>query len=459
MSEQAALTMRLSEWIATTSDHDIPGTVLHQTKRVILDFVACAIVGATSNTARIVQQLLAETDSDTSSGVIGTPLRMSPAGAALANGTAVHAFDVDDGYTPGSFHPGGPVLSAVVAAAEAQGASAADILRAATLGYELSCRLAGAGHPATRRRGFHNTPVAGVFGAAAGVAAILGLGADDTASALGLAGSHAGGLFEFLGQGSEVKRLHAGKAGRDGLLSAQLAARGLTGPRTVLEGPNGYFQAFAGGDYDSGHLMDGLGEDWRMLRSYVKPYPCCRHLHGPIDAVRQLQEEAPIDLDGLEAVTVDTYDLASGHDLRTVDDLLDAQMSLPFAVAVSIVHGEPGLQAFSQAVRSDPVVRRVMERVEVRSSSDCEREYPAKRPARVTVRSAGGERSVYVPQPYGEPDNPISDTDLDAKLARLAAPIIGEERCKEIAAEVWAFDDPPRLFGLLAGPAERPLFA
>ena len=443
------LTAALADWAGSLRYDDLPDDVVHQAKRVILDYIAATVAGSVSGPAKIVQGYLEATEGSGPATVLGTSLRFSAANAALANGTAAHGLELDDGYTPGGFHPGGPTLSGVLAMAQGRKSSAEEVLLATVIGFELSCRLAGAGHPATWRRGFHNTPIAGVFGSAVGVTALLGGDAEAMTHAMGIAGSHAGGLFEFLGSGAEVKRLHAGKAGRDGLISADLAARGLTGPRTVLEGKNGYLHAFADDDYDQEHLIGGLSTDWRMLQTYVKPYPCCRHLHGPIDAVLALSKQSPIDVDAVESVRVETFTAASRHGGKSVEDFLDAQMSIPYAIAVTLLHGVPLLEHFESDVRQDPRVRRLIDLVEVEEAEDCVRDFPAQRPARVTLRVAGEERVLRIDQPYGEPSNPVLDDDLEAKLHRLAEPILGADRCKRIVSEVWSFDDPQELFTLL----------
>lgn len=447
------LTATLAEWAAGLRVADLPPEVVHQAKRVILDYLAATIPGSATGPARIVQDWCREQGGHEAATVFGTPLRLTPAHAALANGTAAHGLELDDGYTPGGYHPGGPNLSAILAAAEARGSGPEDILLATVVGFELSCRLAGAGHPATWRRGFHNTPIAGVFGAAAGVARLLGGDADVVLNALGIAGSHAGGLFEFLGSGAEVKRFHAGKAARDGLISAELADRGLTGPRTVIEGSNGYGHAFADDALDVDHLIGELGSRWQILKTYVKPYPCCRHLHGPIDAILELAQEEPIDVDDLRAIRVETFTVASRHGLTEVTDFLDAQMSIPYAIAVTLLHGVPGLDEFSEEVRRSPEVRRLIDLVEVTEAEDCSRDFPAMRPARVTLVGSGGERQLRIDQPLGEPGNPVSDADLEAKLERLAGPVVGPGRTKRIIEETWAFDDPARLFAEVGGEA------
>jgi 2-methylcitrate dehydratase PrpD len=446
------LTAELVEWAAGLRFADLPDPVVHQAKRVLLDYVAAALVGTTSEAAQILRDYVA-TEGGSAATVIGTSVRASAPSAALVNGTATHGLEVDDGYTPGSTHPGGPIGSAVLAVGEAHGSGPEDLLLATVIGLELHCRIGGAGHPATWRRGFHNTSLNGVFGAAAAAARLLGADRAVLGHALGIAGSHAGGLFEFLHGGGEVKRLHPGKAARDGVVSAELAVRGLTGPTTVLEGPSGYFRAFADDDYDAEHLVGGLGEQWRMLGMYVKPYPCCRHLHGPIDAILAMAAERPIDVEAVESVRVETFTAASRHGSKNTDDFIAAQLSIPYAVAVTMLHGEPGLEHFGDEVRADPRIARIVDVVEVEEAADCVRDYPAMRPARVTVREGGRERVLRIDQPYGEPSNPVSDDDLERKLLRLAGPVVGEQRCTEIAEAVWAFDDPARLFSLLGAPA------
>jgi 2-methylcitrate dehydratase PrpD len=448
----APLTAQLVDWGASVRFDDLPDEVVHQAKRVILDYVAATLVGSTSTPARIVQRYVAETEPPGAATVLGSALRATAPSAALVNGTAAHGLEVDDGYTPGSTHPGGPIGSAVLAVAEARAAGPQQILLAMAIGLELTCRIGGAGHPATWRRGFHNTAINGVFGAAAAATRLMDRDRSDLANALGIAGSHSGGLFEFLHGGGEVKRLHPGKAARDGIVSAELAMRGLTGPSTVLEGPAGYLHAFADGDYDVDHLVGGLGVRWRMLDMYVKPYPCCRHLHGPIDAILQLAGEEPIDVDAVESVRVETFPAAARHGGKRIDDFIAAQMSIPYAVAVTMLYGVPSMEHFGAEVRTDPRIARIVDVVEVEEAEDCVRDYPAMRPARVTVRAGSRERVLRIDQPYGEPSNPMSDADLESKLHRLAGPVVGERRCTEIAAAIWGLDDPERLFALLGAP-------
>ena len=450
--EGRPLTMELAEFVACTSVGDLTPEVRHQVKRVIVDYLAATVLGSRARPAVIVREHACRTDASNSATVIGTGVRLSPAGAALANGTASHAYDVDDGYTPGGCHPSGPVVSAAFAAAERLQSSSEDLVRAVALGDEVACRLAGATHPAQRHRSFHNTALVGVFGAAAAVSALLGTDAVGVANAFGLAGAQAGGLLSFLDQGCDVKRYHTGKAGRDGLVSAELAADGLTGPTTVLESRHGYLEAFAGGHGDVDHLLGELGTTWRMMRTYNKPYPCCRHVHGAVDAALFLREEHGLRPDSIGSVKVETFALAASHDDRVVHNLLDAQMSLPYAVAAALVYGDVGMKQFEDEARDDPQLNAILEIIHVEEDEALTRAYPSTRPARVTIQADGTEYLAEVAQPLGEPDNPISDEALTVKFRRLASPIIGAQPAEDVLEVAWTLDDPARLFDVLATP-------
>jgi len=449
MVDRRPLTRDLACWLVDARQAPLPPEVEHHARRVLLDYVAAVLAGSHSESAVRVQQYLETSESPGHIPVFGTSLRFSPGQAALANGTASHGLEVDDGYTPGAFHPGAPVISAALAAAEDHGSSMGDLLRAISLGFELSCRLAGAGHPVTWQRGLHNTPLAGVFGAATAVSALLRADEQQTVDALGLAGSHAGGLFEFLGTGAEVKRLHAGKAARDGLVCAELAVRGLSGPGTVIEGDAGYDRVFVDGRLDEAHLVDELGTTWRMLRTYVKPYPCCRHLHGPIDGILELSAEYGLRADRVRAVDVGTYPVATKHGFADVDDFVDAQMSIPYAVAVALLFGAPALQHFGREFRRDPDVRRILSLVHVHEAAECTRDYPAMRPARIRVVTDEGVLETRIDQPLGEPDRPLDDADLTAKLHRLADPVCPPGTVDAVADVIWTGDESAALFAAL----------
>ncbi|MEV4604597.1 MmgE/PrpD family protein [Amycolatopsis sp. NPDC049253] len=441
-------TAQIASWAAQLADAPLPEQVVTHVKRLLLDHLGGVVAASRFPVAKLVAGYAGDANPGTEATAVGFG-RLSAEGAALVNGTAAHSLEVDDGYTPGSVHPSAVAFPAVLAAAQRHDATPERLLAGAAVALELTCRLAAAGHPATWRNGFHNTPVAGVIGAAAGVSTVLGSDAHVIEHALGIAASHAGGLFAFLGQDAEVKRLHAGKAARDGLASAELAARGLTGPAGVLEGKKGYFEAFAHNDHDADVLLAGLGSEWTLLRTYVKPYPCCRHLHGPIDAALELRTTPGFDATRITRITVGTYTVASHHNATTVDSFLGAQMSIPHTVAVALLLGEVGLAEFEAGTYGRDDVRALAAKVGVGADPEADAVYPAQRPARVTIEFDGAEPlSLRVAQPYGEPDNPVSDAALEEKFRRLCTPVLGADGVTKAIDAIRALEDLSFLPGL-----------
>ncbi|MFF5986243.1 MmgE/PrpD family protein [Prauserella flavalba] len=439
MSAQG-LTAHVAGWVSEQAATPLSPEVEHHVKRLILDHLGGVIASATTPVSKAVAAHARESYGGDGATGIGAG-RLSALGAALVNGTAAHGLEVDDGYTPGSVHPSAVALPAVLAAAQQAGADPERTLAASAIALELTCRLAAAGHPATWRNHFHNTPLTGVVASAAGVAGLLGLDTERVQDALGIAGSHAGGLFEFLGQSAEVKRVHPGKAARDGIASAQLAAAGVTGPHTVLEGTHGYFAAFARDEWSPETVRDGLGSRWTLLDTYVKPYPSCRHLHGPIDAALALRERHGLTAADVEQAHVGTYTVATHHSHTEVNGLLDAQMSIPYAVAAALARGKVALAEFGDEARADAEIGRLTRAVAVEVDQAAQDVYPKARPATLTLTLRDGRTvAETVEQPYGEPSNPMSDESLAGKFHALVDPILGEAAAAELIDAVWALD-------------------
>ena len=342
--------------------------------------------------------------------MIGTPERLSGR-RGVGERTAAHALDLDDGTRLVRVTRRSDLLRG--AGGGRAGGWPGD--RAAIA--RLRDRLAASPGDAPRNAAASTTPLVGTFGAMIGVASLHGASAEHMVAGIGNAASHAGGLLTFLDDGTELRRLHAGKAARDGLASAELAIAGLRGPARALESAHGYFAAFAGSVVDGEHLLGGLGDRWRMLDTYNKPYPCCRHVHGAIDAALALRDQHALNVEMIDAIDVATFAIAADHDRVDIHNTLDAQMSLPYSVAVALVHGDVGMEHFESAARADPAVQRLTRATTVRADPDLTVSYPANRPARVAISTSAGEVVGEIMQPYGGPANPMSDDDLDRKLA------------------------------------------
>ena len=443
--------LKLAEHVARTRYDDLPPEVVHAFKRALLDHVTCALAGSSMPVSRALLSFYRETDASRAATVIGAEARLSAQNAALVNGANTHGLDFDDGTTHGSAHPSGAIFPAVLAAAEQHGAEPRAVILAAALGYDVMVRIAAAMHPVTAKRGFHNTPLAGVFGAAAAVASLLKLDAAQANHALGLAGSFAGGIRQYLDDGAEVKRIHPGKAARDGLLCAEFARRGVTGPGKVLEGRYGFADTHAGGELKWDRLLDRLGQRWEITGIYFKPYPCCRHYHSAIDGIVALRSEHGIRPADVESLRIGLYAVGvSGHDHKHCDNILDAQMSAPVGAALAVVDGAIAAHQFLPESLARPDVRRMIGIAETRLDEECERLYPARRSGAVEIGLKGGRKvAARVLDPRGEGENPMTDADLERKFAANCEPLIGKRRCADILHTLWRFEEAPDVGALL----------
>ena len=441
----AGATARLAEHVAARRYEELSANVIHAFKRAFQDQVTCAIAGSAMPVSRALLQYFEETDATRVASVVGTRTRLSAQNAALVNGANTHGLDFDDGHTNGSAHPSGVIFPAVLAAAEQYGATPQRIIVAAVMGYDVMCRIAAAGHPSTARRGWHNTAIAGVFGAAAAVSKLLRLDSEQTRNALGLAGSFAGGIREYLDEGAEIKRLHPGKAARDGLLCAEFAKRGITGPSKVLEGRYGFGNVHADGEMKWDRLVLGLGERYEIESAYFKPYPCCRHYHSVIDGILSLREQHGFTQSQVKHIHIGLYAVGvNGHDHKHFDNLLDAQMSAPVAAALAVVDGDIAAQRFLPESLERPEVQRLIEASDTAVDEECERIYPGRRSG--VVRIELNDRRSFekrVLDPKGEGENPMTDVDLQRKFTVNCEPVVGKAKCERLRQVIWSFDQQP----------------
>ncbi len=433
----------LAQHAANTTYAALPPAVLPAFKRALIDFLACAISGSTMPVSKAMLDYFAQNDATRHATVIGSGMKLSASNAAFINGANVHGLDFDDGYMQAAAHPGGAVFPAVLACAERLGSSAKEVITAVTVGYDIMLRIGAAIHPAAATRGFHNTAIAGVFGATAGAASLLKLDTAQTLNALGLAGSFASGIREYLDEGAEVKRMHPGKAARDGLLCAEFAKRGITGPSKVLEGRYGLFHTHVGDAVRWDRLLDGLGTRFEITAVYFKPYPSCRGTHPFIEGIQKLRAEHGFSATEVEHVELGGNALAiNGHDYKHYDNVLDAQMSVPYTAALAVAFGDVTTQMFLPATLQRPELAALVQRVDSYVDDDCERAYPAKRTAVIRMRLTDGRKlEQRVTDPKGDSVNPMSNEDLERKLVSNCESVIGKETCASLLAHAWNFEN------------------
>jgi len=437
-------TRQLANFTADLRQGEIDGFARRAACRHLIDTLGAMIAGAPqASTSAVLHAYRRAGVPEGRVQVPGMRQRFDALQAAYVGGAASHGLEVDDGYRPGSVHPGTVVIPAALALAASIGASGTDLVRAIVAGYEATGRIAAACHPHARWRGFHNTGIAGVFGAAAAASVLLGFEADQVENAFGIAGSGAAGLFSFAAGGD----VHPGHAAREGLLAALLTDGGLAGPRGILEFKEGFFNAFAGGDRDYGSIdLLAFGDNHPrsalvIANCYMKPHACCRHIHSAVDAVLDIAGAERLRPEDIAAVRIGTYAIAASHAAIGWSEMTTAQMSFPFVVAVALVRGHVGLHDFDDAARADAAVNAMTMRIHVGIDAQCDMDYPRLRAAKVEVETTDGRRfKRYVPEPYGAASNPLSDDVLAAKFIDLAGPQIGQARAQAGLDMLWRIE-------------------
>ena len=461
----AGPTAALAGFVSGVRATPIPDAVRTVLERAVVDAVGCALFGLTREEGRLVQAFAAEQGGHPEASLWASGgLRVSCLNAALASGTAIHAFDFDDHHRA-KIHPGAAVLPVVLALGEHRHIDGPTCLAALAAGYEVMTRVSLAANPnASRMKGWHLTGTCGTFGAAAAAAVILGLDASTTASALGLAGTQSAGLWAFNADGAMSKRLHPGRSAQSGLMAALLAHKGFTGPRHILEAEDGGFLTATSDAPRPEEATRGLGEEWRTEQVCFKPYSCCGSNHSSVDAARDLMHEHGFTAGQVERVVVGVsrvVERQTGFPYHP-STVLNAQMSLRYDVAVALADDAALVEQFTPARIADPAVTDLASRVAIEVDPEMDAIYPGRYAGIVTVTLTDGRRlRKRVDFSKGMPENPMSLEEIHAKFRSLATAAVGEPEAERLLARlVTLFDEPDvahvgRLLGSLSLQRDR----
>ena len=446
----AGETRKLAEFISAAKFEDLPAEVVHHAKRVILDHLGIATLGATSASAKKVVQTVKLLGGKEESTIIGESGRFSPVWASLANGTMAYSQMIDDIYAArGWAHPGNAVISAALALAERRGTSGADFITAVVMGYEGTCRAADAGGPSVNDLGFRISATNAHFGAAAAGAKVVGLDVEGCCHALGLAGAMASGVWEEGVVHSLAQPLHAGRASSNGVLATLLATDGLSAGDTIFEGKEGrrgYFNVFSN-DPDLRQLVDGLGSTYMISRIGFKFHPAAGGISPAIDAMLALAEKHGIVAQDVEKITVRTHKLeVAHHDNPDPDTTFTAIQSNQYCVARALVDGKVLASDMAPGRLKEPEVRNLMGKISIEVDDQHEAAFPFLMSATVVVQTVDGK--IYeetTKAAKGMPANPASDEDLEAKFHSLVSGVIPKGRADEIRATVWRLEEVPHI--------------
>lgn len=417
---------KLSRFVSTLNYDALPASVVAKAKVHIADTLGAALAGARSNEFSISVKSLRP------NGIVplwGTGLAASTRDAAILNGCAAHAFELDD--SGGCDHSGAVVLPALFSALHEIGhpIDGKRMITAVIAGYDAGRRVleATGGYDAHNSLGWHSTGTCGTIGAAAACASLFGLDASATRDAITLATSFSSGLWAFIHDGSQAKKLHAGRAAEGGLLAAMLAANGYAGPSRVFDDVwGGFFKSYNKSACQPELLAEGLGEVWKINRAVLKPYASCRGAHSAVDALEDLLSET-----GRQASDIQHIDLLMSAMLKDMCGakagaaMAPTQMSLPYALAARCTFGTAGLQAYTEECRLHPDVHAMMDRIDVVVDEAMD---PMAEPV-VTLRFQDGLTvDRMVPRATGSAERPMPAMAVEAKFRELVAMSLPSDR-------------------------------
>ena len=442
-----APTDELAAFVAALEYDDLPEDAVRLAERCFVDTAgvtyAGMVEGAGATAARALPPLVGEGPVT----LLGEEGSASVAGGTFINGTAGHGLDFDDVSDGMNGHPSVTLVAPTLAVGEAEGASGEDLLAAFVAGFEVECFLAQPIRPGHYEAGWHPTSTMGTFGSAAAVANLLGLDAGQTAHALNIAASMAGGLKRNFG--SMTKPMHVGHATRAGVTAATLAAEGFTASHDAITGDQGFLDLFGGPE--PVHMEDAHtpGESWAITEYGVgvKKYPCCYFTHTGITAASRLVEAHGIEPADVESVHV-VASRGAGDALKHADPEtgLEGKFSMHYTIASAIARDRVGLSAFDDGNVDDPEVQAVREKVSFEQDPDVA--YGSYRTT-VTIETTDGEHSMTLDSPPGTHQDPLSDEELREKFLMCVTRATSEERAEELYEAFDSLRDLEEVRGLL----------
>jgi len=449
-TQEKTISRRLAELTVGLRYEDLPEKARRHAKTLLLDLLGSMIGSKRVPSSRMAAELALELGGPEESTVIGHNRKVAAPNAAFANAIQSYAFDYADDHNESNCHPSVATIPASLALGQKLRSSGKEVLTAIALGNEVVCRLGAAFLGKTYYQGFHPTSTCGVFGAATSSARLLRLGVQQTLWALGIAGSQSAGLMAWNTEGSYTKRLQAGHPAMCGVLSALLAGKGFNGPSAIIEGPDGFLQAYSfNRQHDARRITEELGTAWSFSSSSIKFYPCCRYSGGHLDACLDIVATHRPEASAIERILVRSSDYTIRLLTLPLDrklkpqTVVDAQFSMPWQCAIAIIDGRIDVDTFTDENLGRRDVLELASKVQWVRDDEFEHRYPQHYSCAVTVTMHTGEEFVsVVDDPKGDFRNPMTQLEIEDKFRSLAQrEISAKDRIERIVDFVRHLDE------------------
>lgn len=401
------------------SKTDFSNSTIIQAKRCLLDYIGVALAGSKILEDKCLKYLN-YLDEPGNSTIIGIDRKSNIQDAILFNGMNSHVAELDDGIRYGVLHPGSPIISALLSVAEKENISNNDLLKGIIIGYEAAICIGHAIQPSHYSRGYHPTSTCGTIGAALGIASMLNYSLNEMIDTLAASSLSAYGTLKVIEDGSELKPYNSGRAALNGFTAACLARSGFKGDKDPLSGDSGFLSMMST-RFDKNSL---LGDDQQLgiKKIYFKPYASCRHTHPGIEAALFIKKKSNLDIKDIKQITIKTYEGVIGkHDFNIVPNPAAAKMSIPFSVAIALKTGKAGLTDFNIRNVEDKDIISLSNKITVVSDKEITKLVPHKRAAEVLIKTNSEQTLTHrVDLPKGEPENPMTNKELEDKFTQLA---------------------------------------
>jgi 2-methylcitrate dehydratase PrpD len=452
-------TRDLARFASVLRFEDLPKDVVERIKLCVLDSIGCSLFGATLPWTRKVADFAMAEGARPAASLAGMGKKTSVSLAVLVNGTAGHAFELDDIHKESIIHMGSLATPVAFAYAEdRRGTTGRDVITGMTAGYEIGARVGNAATMSLFFRGFHPQGTSGAFAAAGTAARMLGLNAERFQHALGIVGSQAGGLMAAQ-EGAMVKRFHSGRAAQSGVYAASLAAADFTGIPDVLEAPYGGYLSCYSNEPNPSRLTAGLGTTWETLNVGYKPHASVTSIHTALDGLTEIMREndlAAADIAHIEAGLSPMTHVHCAWEYKA-QGVTAAQMNLYYGLAVTALDGMAFTEQYRESRLKDPKILDFIGRISAYVDPEIETMgAPFRHAARMKVRTSGGRmHEKLLLHRRGSPEHPLKPEDIEYKFRHVVSPCLSKndaDRIVKIVASLERLDDLSELIGLVAAP-------